>query len=226
MMLLLGCVHMYVCVCVCVLALHGFASQTQFSNSSASLHYSYRSEPADRVTPRQSSCCIKMPCANITRDTFTIINVHTHSYTIHVLILCIHIRLRYNEWSRWWDQWTDGVVLPRERRQNAEGCRRSQRQADVDVGGYNYKCNTLTYSLSDKEEDTPEGWDSYRHTHISSPCWGTSCQSWCGGQDEDSLPDSQDALTIGDTQRTTQTLSLGQQGLYSKCDPRKLLTNL
>lgn len=38
---------------------------------------------------------------------------------------------------------------------------------------------------------------------------GMSCQSWCGGQDEDSLPDSQDALTIGDTQRTTQTLSLG-----------------
>lgn len=38
---------------------------------------------------------------------------------------------------------------------------------------------------------------------------GTSCQSWCGGQDEDSLPDSQDALTIVDTQRTTQTLSLG-----------------
>lgn len=38
---------------------------------------------------------------------------------------------------------------------------------------------------------------------------GTSCQSWCGSQDEDSLPDSQDALTMGDTQRTTQTLSLG-----------------
>lgn len=37
---------------------------------------------------------------------------------------------------------------------------------------------------------------------------GTSCQSWCGGQDEDSLQDSQDALTIGDAQRTTQTLSL------------------
>lgn len=42
---------------------------------------------------------------------------------------------------------------------------------------------------------------------------GTSCQSWCSGQDEDSLLDSQDALTIGDTQRTTQTLSLGKQGL-------------
>lgn len=38
---------------------------------------------------------------------------------------------------------------------------------------------------------------------------GTSCQSWCGGQDDDSLPDSQDTLTMGDTQRTTQTLSLG-----------------
>lgn len=38
---------------------------------------------------------------------------------------------------------------------------------------------------------------------------GTSCERWSGGQDEDSLQDSQDALTIGDTQKTTRTLSLG-----------------
>lgn len=37
------CVCMQVCVCV-------FLSQTQFSNSSASLHNSYRTEPAGRVT--------------------------------------------------------------------------------------------------------------------------------------------------------------------------------
>lgn len=42
---------------------------------------------------------------------------------------------------------------------------------------------------------------------------GTSCQSWHSCQDEDLLPDSQDALTMGDTQRTTQILSQGQQVL-------------
>lgn len=37
----------------------------------------------------------------------------------------------------------------------------------------------------------------------------TSCQSWLSSQDEDLPPDSQDALTMGDTQWTTQTQSQG-----------------
>lgn len=56
---------------------------------------------------------------------------------------------------------------------------------------------------------------------------GTSCQSWCGGQDEDSLPDSQDVPTIGDTQRTTPSLChWDSRVFYPSCDPEKLLTNL
>lgn len=64
-------------VCVCVLALQGFASQTQFSNSSGSLHYSYRSEPADRVTPGQYRWYFKVPFANITWDTLTVMDIQT-----------------------------------------------------------------------------------------------------------------------------------------------------
>lgn len=59
------------CNCCCVLALHGFASQTQFSNSSADLHYSYGSEPADRVTLRHYSQYTKVPFAAKTRNTVT-----------------------------------------------------------------------------------------------------------------------------------------------------------
>lgn len=75
-------------VCVCVLALCGFASQTQFSNSSASLHYSYRSEPADSVTLRPYSWYFKVPFATITpSDGHT--HTHTLRYTIHML-KCAH----------------------------------------------------------------------------------------------------------------------------------------
>lgn len=64
---------------VCVLALCAFASQTQFRNSSASLHYSYKSEPADRITLRQYSWYIKVPSATITGDTITLMRTHTHT---------------------------------------------------------------------------------------------------------------------------------------------------
>lgn len=76
---------------VCVLALRGFASQTQFSNSSASLHYSYRSEPADRVTPRQYSWYIKVPFAATTRDTVTLMHIHTQTYNTYAH-MCLHMR--------------------------------------------------------------------------------------------------------------------------------------
>lgn len=57
---------------------------------------------------------------------------------------------------------------------------------------------------------TPLKAETYTDACTSAPLvGGMSCQSWCGGQDEDSLLDSQDVLTIEDTQRTTQTLSLG-----------------
>jgi len=54
---------------VCVLAQCGFASQTQFSNSSVSLHYSYTSEPEDSVTLREYSWYIKVPFAALTGNT-------------------------------------------------------------------------------------------------------------------------------------------------------------
>lgn len=64
-----------VCTCVCVLALHGFTSQTQFSNSSACLHYSFKSEPMDRVTPRQYIWCIKVLSPNIASDTLAVVDI-------------------------------------------------------------------------------------------------------------------------------------------------------
>lgn len=63
---------------------------------------------------------------------------------------------------------------------------------------------------SQTKRRTPLKAETHTDVHTSALlAVGTSCQSWCGGQDEDSLPDSQDAITMGDTQRTTQTLSLG-----------------
>lgn len=68
---------------MCVLALRGFTSQTQFSNSSVSLHYSYRSESADRVTPRQYSWYVIVPFATITGYTLTLMHIHTQTYTTY-----------------------------------------------------------------------------------------------------------------------------------------------
>lgn len=94
-------------------------SQTQFSNSSASLHYSYRSEPADRVTPRQYSWYIKVPFATITRDTLTLIHVHTLTYNTYAR-MCMHMRGGYDEASGGGEQGMDEGTVTRER------CRRLQ----------------------------------------------------------------------------------------------------
>lgn len=49
----------------------------------------------------------------------------------------------------------------------AEGCRRSQRQADVDVGGYDHKCNTYAHSLTYKEDRG----HAHHRTHGDSLWW-------------------------------------------------------
>lgn len=62
-------------------------------------------------------------------------------------------------------------------------------------------------SLSNKKQDTPVRLRlTQMHAHQRSTLRGISCQSWCGGQDEDSLPDSQEARTKGQTQRMSVSL--------------------
>lgn len=75
-------------VCVCILAVHGFTSQTQFSKSSACLHYSYKSEPVDKVTPRQYTWCIKVLSTNIASDTLTVADILAQTLLVHSHMHC------------------------------------------------------------------------------------------------------------------------------------------
>lgn len=104
-----------VCVHVCVLAVHGFTSQTQFSNCSVALHYWYRIEPADKVTLRQSILHIKVFSANISSHMFTVMDIHTQTHYTYA-----HIENALKIWQgrqlRWQTATWAGVTTERGRR--------------------------------------------------------------------------------------------------------------
>lgn len=187
---------LFACVCF------GFASQTQFSNSSTILHYWYGNEPAGRVTLCQQSWCIYVPFATLTRCTQHLIPMYKHNtytligkFTGWVFDRC---------WS--WDaKWMGDVVVTRETQQVAGG---HKGKLTCGRGGYHHKWDTC-FQAQTKRRTTPKAKTHTGKINSSAPCWGTSCQSWCSGQDEDSLSDSQDAVTMQDPKRTTATLSKG-----------------